>query len=59
MDGGPDERVRSGACPLCEADVPTTQDETRVLPILAHHFSTTCEATRFDAPGPLLLRARR
>ena len=45
MNGGPDESVQPGECPLCRSGVPRARGG--VLPILANHFATDCLATNF------------
>ena len=46
MNGGPDESVQPGECPLCLVHVPEPTATLGVIPILARHFGTTCAATR-------------
>lgn len=51
MNGGPDECVRPGECPLCLSGVASPTAAVGVLPILAHHFATDCLVTDFAGSG--------
>jgi len=51
MNGGPDESIQPGECPLCLVDVAQPTVQSDVIPILARHFGSSCEATRFTDPS--------
>lgn len=51
MDPQPDGTILPGECPLCLVEVALPYRGESVVPILADHFGSACEATRFVDPA--------